>query len=139
MPRSLHFALAAALAVIAGAAPATAADRARAAVACKAVDESLTYECTIKLTNRRTGAPLENAELVIGADMPSMPMAHNVKPVTATATTNPGEYLARLSLEMTGDWALRLSVSGPLKDQMVEVLNFTEKGSGPRARRARPH
>ena len=136
MPRAPSLSVAAALLVVASSAPVTAADRARAAVVCKAVDQSLTYDCTIKLTNRRTGAPLEKAEIVVGADMPSMPLAHNIRPVTATATPAPGEYQARLTLEMLGDWAVRLSVSGPLKDQVVEVLNFSEKGSGPPVRDA---
>jgi hypothetical protein len=126
------------LAVIFGlsATPTLAADRARVAVTCKAAGEALAYDCTFKLTNARTGAPIDNAELSIGADMPSMPMAHNVRPVTTKATATPGEYAARLTLEMHGDWALRLKISGPLKDQLVEVMSFTKEGAGPPARKA---
>ncbi len=116
------------------AAPASAADRAHATIACKATGPKLTYDCTIKLTNQRTGAPLENARLMVGADMPSMPLAHNVRPVAATETSTAGEYRARVTLEMLGDWAVRLRVAGPLSDQMVEVLNFSEQGSGPPSR-----
>ena len=49
----------------------------------------------------------------VGADMPSMPMAHNVRPVQATAGPEAGTYRARLTLEMHGDWALRIDVTGP--------------------------
>ena len=70
--------------------------------------------------------------------MPSMPMAHNVRPVTATATGAPGEYQARLMLEMHGDWAVRLRVAGPIRDQIVEVMSFSDTGSGPPRRKAAP-
>jgi hypothetical protein len=116
--------------------PALAADRVQAAVTCKPAGVSLAYNCTVKLSNARTGAPLEKAQLSIGADMPSMPLAHNVPPVTAKATGAPGEYHALVILEMHGDWALRLKVGGPLRDQMVEILNFTPQAVGPPARKA---
>ncbi len=121
-----------------GPAPALAADRVRATMTCKPTPERLVFDCTFKLTNGRTGAPLDQAEVTIGADMPSMPLAHNVRPVTATATGTPGEYQARLALEMHGDWAVRLKVAGTLKDQIVEVMSFTEAGAGPPRRKAAP-
>ena len=114
-----------------GAAPAHAADRVQATVSCKPAGVSLAYYCTFKLTNATTGAPLEKAQLSIGADMPSMPLAHNVPPVTAKATGTPGEYQALVVLEMHGDWALRLKVGGPLRDQLVEMLNFSPQAVGP--------
>jgi hypothetical protein len=121
--------------LVCAAAPAGAAERARAVVACKAAGEKFSYDCTIKLTNQRTGAPIEKAQIMLGADMPSMPLAHNVRPVSATQTATAGEYQARITLEMLGDWALRLRVAGPVEDQLVEVLNFSERGSGPPSRR----
>jgi len=121
--------------LVCAAAPAGAVDRARAAIACKAAGEDFVFECTIRLTNRRTGAPIEKAQVTVGADMPSMPLAHNVPPVTAGETATAGEYQARVSLEMLGDWALRLRVAGPVEDQLVEVLNFSQRGSGPPGRR----
>jgi hypothetical protein len=114
-----------------GATAALAADRASAVIACKAAPEALVYDCIIKLSNARTSAPLEGATVTVGADMPSMPMTHNVRPVTAKATGTPGEYQARLALEMHGDWALRLTVAGPLRDQLVAVRSFDATGSGP--------
>jgi hypothetical protein len=128
--------LAAAIAGL-GATAALAADRAGAVIDCKATSQSLVYDCTIKLSNARTAAPLEGATVTVGADMPSMPMAHNVRPVTAAAGAVPGEYRARLELEMHGDWALRLKIAGPLRDQLVEVKNFNQAGSGPPRRKAR--
>lgn len=39
---------------------------------------------------------------------------------------------------MHGDWAVRLKVAGPVKDQIVEVMRFTEAGVGPPPRKATP-
>jgi hypothetical protein len=52
--------------------------------------------------------------------MPSMPMAHNVKPVKAAPGAAPGEYTARIKLEMFGEWALKLDVRKPVRDQIVK-------------------
>jgi hypothetical protein len=119
-----------------GAASALAADRASAVIDCKATADALVYDCVIKLSNARTAAALEQAAVTIGADMPSMPMAHSVRPVIAKATATPGEYQARLTLEMYGDWALRLKIEGPLRDRLVELKSFDEAGSGPPRRKA---
>ena len=56
--------------------------------------------------------------------MPSMPMAHTVKPVKAAPGKNPGEYLARLDLDMRGEWTLKIRISGPVRDQVVKTLRF---------------
>jgi hypothetical protein len=64
-----------------------------------------------------------------------MPLAHNVPPVKATPTGTPGQYKARLLLEMHGDWALRLKIAGPLRDQLTHVLRFGEAGSAPPVRK----
>ena len=132
--RAIAFAAAAGLAATA----ALAADRVAAAVDCRATGDVLVYDCIIKLRNARTSEPLEQASLTVGADMPSMPMAHNVRPVVAKATGTPGEYQARLTLEMYGDWAVRLKIGGPLQDQLVEMKSFNEKGSGPRRKGGAP-
>ena len=119
-------------------APALAADRASALIDCRATTEKLVYDCIIKLSNTRTATPLEAAAVTVGADMPSMPLAHNVRPVIAKATGAPGEYQARLALEMFGDWAVRIRISGTLRDQLVEIKNFNETGSGPPRRKSGP-
>lgn len=69
---------------------------------------------------------MENAEVVVKADMPSMPLAHNVRPVKATPGSMPGHYTAALELEMLGEceWALTLDVSGPTCDRVVKKLDF---------------
>jgi hypothetical protein len=98
------------------------AQRAHADLDCKPAKARLTYDCTIRLSHG--GKPLEGAEVSVGADMPSMAMAHNVKPVKAVPGDRPGEYRARLGLEMTGEWAVKLRVSGPLRDQIIVKKKF---------------
>lgn len=108
-------------ALLLAAAPALA-QRVQADLECKSAPGLLTYDCTIRLT--RGGQPLERAEVSVGADMPSMPMAHNVKPVKAVPGDKPGEYRARLELEMSGQWAVKLRLSGPVRDQIVVKRQF---------------
>ncbi len=70
---------------------------------------------------------MAGAEISVGADMPSMPMAHNVKPVKATpGRSRPGSTAARIELEMYGEWALKLYVRGPVRDVVVRKLEFRE-------------
>ena len=105
--------------------------RAKAEVSCQPTAESLQYDCTIKLTNARTNAPLTGVTLMVGTDMPSMPMMHNVPAVKAEAGADPGTYRARLELEMTGVWALQLNIGGPLRDRVVKVMRFEDKHATP--------
>ncbi len=101
-----------------------AADRARAEVRCTPAGVALTYDCLIRLTHAGTGAPLTGAQLTVAADMPSMPMAHAVKPVGATGAGEPGLYRARIELEMGGEWALQLTLSAPFRDRIVSRQRF---------------
>jgi hypothetical protein len=98
--------------------------RAKADVACRPTGTVLQYDCTITLTHSRTGEPLSGVTLRVGADMPAMPMMHNVRPVPATPGPDPGTYQARLTLEMHGDWALQFNLSGKVRDRVVTVLSF---------------
>ena len=89
---------------------------------CTSTGRDFVYDCTVLLM--RGGKPLEGVEVTVGADMPSMPMAHNVAPVKARPGKTPGEYLARIDLEMPGEWAVKLRLSGPVRDLLVLRYNF---------------
>ena len=97
-----------------------------AEVECKPTKHDLVYDCRVVLKELKSGRLVSGALLSIGADMPSMPMAHNVKPVRAAPGAAPGEYTARIELEMFGDWALKLNVRGPVRDVIVKNLDFRE-------------
>jgi hypothetical protein len=107
--------------------------RAKADVACRPTSTVLQYDCTVTLTNTRTSEPLSGVTLTVGADMPSMPMMHNVRPVKAAPGEKPGTYRADLLLEMHGDWAVQLNLSGPLRDRIVTTLRFDPDKVAPAA------
>jgi YtkA-like len=107
--------------------------RAKADVACTPTATKLEYDCIIKLANARTGEPLKDVTLTVGADMPSMPAAHNVRPVKAEAGQEPGVYQARIQLEMLGDWALRLDLSGKVRDRVIATMRFEAERAVPAA------
>ena len=110
-----------------GAAPtATLAQRLDAEVDCKPTKHDLVYDCRFVLKEAKTGKLVSGAELAVGADMPSMPMAHNVKPVKAAPSAAPGEYTARIELEMFGEWALKLDVRKPMRDRIVKKFDARE-------------
>lgn len=109
---------------------AAAGERAKADVSCKATDEKLVYDCMIMLMKMKSGDPIVSAKIVVKADMPSMPMAHNVVPVNAMAMGKPGAYHARIKLQMHGEWALTMDVSGPLRDRLVKKMQFGKMGAG---------
>ena len=76
------------------------------------------------------------AEFTVGADMPSMPGVHNVRPTPAEPHGKTGMYRARIQLEMTGEWALKLDFTKPSRDRLIKKLHFGgmkehgERGSG---------
>ena len=109
-------------------APAAAvAQQTQADMQCKPTGKDLIYDCVVRLA--RAGEPVNGAQLTVGADMPSMPMAHNVKPVKARPGKGPGEYLVRLDLEMQGEWVVKLRLAKPLRDQVMLHYEFDERGA----------
>lgn len=121
MIRSSAF-LAAAFAL--AAIPAQAQERMGADVTCKQVEKTMTYDCLIVLKGMLSGHPVQGAGVVVGADMPAHPMAHNVKPVRAEATGKPGEYKFRIVVEMHGEWALKIRLAKPRQDLIVRNVMF---------------
>ena len=70
---------------------------------------------------------MTGVEVTVGADMPSMPMAHNVKPVKAMPGNEPGTYRAQIKLEMHGDWVVKVDLVGPVRDRIVKSMRFEPK------------
>jgi hypothetical protein len=123
-PEALCLAAAAGFAALGFAGPAEAQVRPRADVTCKQADGPLTYDCVVKLIDRKTKAPISGVTLSIGADMPSMPGVHHLRPAEAVEDAEKGTYKARLVLDMHGEWALQLNLSGPVRDRVVKLLRF---------------
>lgn len=114
-----------AAALLAGAAlSAHAQERMGADVACNRIGTSMQYDCVLMLKGALSGQPVLGAAIVVGADMPAMPMAHNVRPVKADPTGKPGEYKFRIALEMHGEWALKIRLAKPRQDLIVHKMMF---------------
>ena len=112
--------------------------RAKADVTCQPTGKPLQYDCTIRLLHARTDAPLTDVTVMVGADMPSMPMMHNVRPVQANVGRSPDTHEVRIDLEMLGDWALRINLTGKVRDRIVKVLRFEQDRVDPATTSAKP-
>ena len=108
--------------------PTQAAERAMANVECTPTEQKLVYDCMIHLMGKTSKASLEGASIKIRTDMPTMPMAHNVRPVEAEPMAKPGMYKARLQLEMHGEWILRMEIGGPIRDLVIKKVMFGSEG-----------
>jgi hypothetical protein len=105
------------------------AQKTEARLDCKYAGKDFIYDCAIRID--RGGEPVSGLRITMGADMPSMPMAHHVKPTRAKPGKAAGEYRARLDLEMGGEWAVKLRLAGPVRDQLVLHYEFDERGARP--------
>ncbi|MAT87933.1 MAG: hypothetical protein CL532_05230 [Aestuariivita sp.] len=104
------------------------AEQAKTKTECIAEEKKFKYLCTLMLM--QSGAPLKGAEVTVGATMPSMAMAHNVKPVSvAEHAVMPGRYSFQIQLEMYGEWRLSYDMVKPIRDRLHETLVFTKVGS----------
>lgn len=92
-----------------------------ATVSCVPETHALRQICAVALTDRATGQPIEGVTVTLSADMPSMPLAHSVSPVSAKAV-GPGLYSGTLELEMRGRWVVAVRISGPVTDQLTHTL-----------------
>ena len=95
-------------------------------VKCNSTEEKLVYDCMIYLTNKKTKEKISGAKFVVSADMPSMPGAHNIKPVIAHSM-GLGSYYVRLNLEMYGEWVLKMDFTKPRRDRIVKKMTFGGK------------
>jgi len=96
-------------------------------IECNGTEEKLVYDCKIFLSEMKSKKMIDGAKFMVGADMPSMPGAHNVKPVIANSL-GMGMYHVRLSLEMYGEWVLKMDFTKPRRDRIVKKMIFGKKG-----------
>ncbi|MBI3028579.1 MAG: FixH family protein [Candidatus Rokubacteria bacterium] len=96
-------------------------------VSCVAEGPLLRQRCTVTLTDRGSGRPVEGAQVSLSADMPSMPLAHSVRPADATPATAPGTYHGTLELEMAGRWVVTVRITGPVYDQVTHAIDVEHR------------
>ena len=104
-----------------------AAGRMMAKVECNDTGHKLVYDCMISVTEMKSGKKMDHAEFRVGAEMPSMPAAHNVEPVEAKPV-GMGMYHVRMTLEMYGEWALKPDFKKPRRDRIVKKMTFGKEG-----------
>jgi YtkA-like len=105
--------------------------RLRVDLGCTPTELALTYLCTVAVADS-AGSPVEGVQVTLSADMPSMPMAHNVSPVRAQPVPGrPGNYQGRLTLEMPGEWVVRLHFEAPHRDVVVRKFDFQKDKVSP--------
>ncbi len=102
-------------------------ERIDAEVSCEATDQRLVYECMISIVGKKSRDPIIDAEFTVGAEMSSMPGAHNVRPVAAVPLDVAGQYQIQIDLEMMGEWVLLIDLTEPKRDRIVKKLRFSEK------------
>lgn len=96
-------------------------------VRCRPEGRPLRQHCTVVLAERGSGRPVGGARVTLSADMPSMPLAHHVRPVTAEPAGVPGAYQGTLELEMPGRWVVQVRIAGPVRDQATHTLEVPER------------
>jgi len=88
---------------------------------CMPHKQALAYTCQVKLLSHNE--PVSNASLSVSADMPSMPMAHNMRPIMVMPVVGlAGQYEFILELEMAGQWRLIYNILSPFVDRVHEPM-----------------
>ena len=97
---------------------------------CKATSKKFQYNCNVSFLQKKE---LMSGYLgFVGAKMPSMAMAHNVKPVKFSEKEDMvGHYVFTIQLEMLGEWMLQYDISIPKRDRVMEKLIFDNAKSNP--------
>jgi len=118
MKNTITYALALALTMLTGIVKA---NMAKTQTSCTPHEQVLIYTCKVYLSVH--SKPVTNAGISVSADMPSMPMAHNMRQVVAAPVAGfAGQYEFVLVLEMAGDWRLVYHISSPFMDRLHEPL-----------------
>ncbi|MEE9588625.1 MAG: FixH family protein [Hyphomicrobiaceae bacterium] len=100
-------------------------------VACKPTEKKLVYRCMFNVMGKKNHQPIEDAAFKVNADMPAMPMAHNVKRIEPKPVAGkPGLYEGDLHLEMMGEWVLKLTFDKPARDVVIKKLMFGDIAMG---------
>ena len=95
---------------------------------CTATSKKFQYNCNVLFFHKKD--PMSGYSGIVGATMPSMAMAHNVKPVKFTEKGGMvGHYEFTIQLEMLGEWMFQYDISIPKRDRVMEKLIFNKTKS----------
>ena len=95
---------------------------------CTATSKKFQYNCNVLFINKKE--PISGYSGIVGATMPSMAMAHNVRPVKFTEKEGmAGHYEFTIQLEMLGAWMFQYDITNPKRDRVLEKLVFDKTKS----------
>ena len=95
---------------------------------CTATSKKFQYKCNVLFINKIE--PMSGYSGIVGATMPSMAMAHNVRPVKFTEKEGmAGHYEFTIQLEMLGEWMFQYDITNPKRDRVLEKLVFDKTKS----------
>ena len=95
---------------------------------CTATPKKFQYNCNVLFFQKKE--PMSGYSGIVGAKMPSMAMAHNVKPVKFSEKEGmAGHYEFTIQLEMLGEWMVQYDISIPKRDRVMEKLIFNKTKS----------
>ena len=95
---------------------------------CTATSKKFQYNCNVLFMNKKE--PMSGYSGIVGATMPSMAMAHNVRPSKFTEKEGmAGHYEFTIQLEMLGKWMFQYDISTPKRDRVMEKLIFDKTKS----------
>ena len=95
---------------------------------CTATSKKFQYNCNVIFSNKKE--PISGYSGIVVVTMPSMAMAHNVKPVKFTEKEEmAGHYKFTIQLEMLGEWMFQYDISVPKRDRVMEKLIFNKTKS----------
>tara|TARA_B100000941_G_scaffold140025_1_gene99159 strand:- start:634 stop:1002 length:369 start_codon:yes stop_codon:yes gene_type:complete len=95
---------------------------------CTATAKKFEYNCNVLFLHKKK--TMSGYSGIVGATMPSMAMAHNVKPVKFTEKEGmAGHYEFIIQLEMLGEWMFQYDISQPKRDRVMEKLIFDKTKS----------
>ena len=95
---------------------------------CTATSKKFEYNCNVIFFDKKE--PMSGYSGIVGATMPSMAMAHNIKPVKFTKKEGmAGHYKFTIQLEMLGEWMFQYDISEPKRDRVMEKLIFDKTKS----------
>ena len=95
---------------------------------CTATSKKFQYNCNVLFFHKKE--PMSGYSGIVGAKMPSMAMAHNVKPVKFSEKERMvGHYEFTIQLEMLGEWMFQYDISIPKRDRVMEKLIFNKTKS----------
>ena len=128
--RSIGLPLTAGLLALVPAIALAAGERPMVKVECKPTEDKLVFHCTFEVMGKKSHEPIEGAAFKVNADMPTMPLAHNVRPIRPEPVAGtPGRYEGKIEVEMLGEWTIKMTFDEPVRDIVIEKVTFGDEAT----------